>query len=81
MRKTSARQYKSQIDEELQDPGILLHRLLLHQDLLLVLHLAVLRDGGVAVVELQLVVTVLRLDWLLVGVLVGVVSRRTLVHY
>ena len=68
--------------KELQDPGILLHWLLLHQDLLLVLHLAVLRDGGVAVVELQLVVTVLRLDWLVVGVLVGVtvVSRRALVH-
>ena len=63
--------------KELQDPGILLHWLLLHQDLLL----AVLRDGGVAVVELQLVVTVLRLDWLVVGVFVGVVSRRTLVHY
>ena len=36
------------------------------------LHLAVLRDRGVAV-ELQLVVTVLRLAWLVVGVLVGVV--------
>ena len=82
MQKTSARQFKSQIDEELLDPGILLHRLLLHQDLFLVLLLAVLRDGGVAVVELQLVVTVLRLDWLVVGVLVGVtvVSRRALVH-
>ena len=40
-----------------------------------------LRDRGVAV-ELQLVVTVLRLAWLVVGVLVGVVvvSRRNLVH-
>ena len=60
---------------------LLLHQLLLHQDLFLVLYLVVLRDGGVAVVELQLVVTVLRLDWLVVGVLVGVVvSRRALVH-
>ena len=56
---------KSQIDEELLDVGILLHQLLLHQDLFLVLHLAVFRDGGVAV-ELQLVVTVLRLAWLVV---------------
>merc|ERR1719430_2026258 len=69
---TSARQIKSQIDEELLDVGILLHQLLLHQDLFIVLHLTVLRDGGVAV-ELQLVVTVLRLAWLVVGVLVGVV--------
>merc|ERR1719474_1464758 len=61
---------KSQIDEELLDIGILLHQLLLHQNLFL--HLAVLRGGGVAV-ELQLVVTVLRLAWLVVGVLVGVV--------
>merc|ERR1719167_257494 len=61
---------KSQMDEELLDVDILLDQLLLHQDL--VLHLAVLRDGGVAV-ELQLVVTVLRLAWLVVGVLVGVV--------
>ena len=51
---------------------ILLYQLLLHQDFFLVLHLAVLRDLGVAV-ELQLVVTVLRLPWLVVGVLVGVV--------
>ena len=63
-------QFKSQIDEELLDLGIALHQLLLHQDL--VLDLAVLRDGGVAV-ELQLVVAVLRLAWLVVGVLVGVV--------
>merc|ERR1711928_116621 len=48
------------------DVDILLYQLLLHQDLFLVLHLAVLRDGGVAV-ELQLVVTVLRLAWLVVG--------------
>ena len=65
-------QFKSQIDEELLDLGIVLHQLLLHQDLFLVLDLAVLRDGGVAV-ELQLVVAVLRLAWLVVGVLVGVV--------
>ena len=51
---------------------ILLYQLLLHQDFFLVLHPAVLRDLGVAV-ELQLVVTVLRLPWLVVGVLVGVV--------
>ena len=63
-------QFKSQIDEELLDLGIALHQLLLRQDL--VLDLAVLRDGGVAV-ELQLVVAVLRLAWLVVGVLVGVV--------
>merc|ERR1719430_410405 len=69
---TSARQFNSQIDEELLDVGILLHQLLLHQNLFLVLHLAVLRDGGVAV-ELQLVVTVLGLAWLVVGVLVGIV--------
>ena len=83
MQKTSARQFKSQKDEELLDPGVLLHQLLLHQDLFFVLHLAVLRDGGVAVVELQLVVTVLRLNWLVVGVLVVVVVvvlRRALVH-
>ena len=49
-----------------------MYQLLLHQDFFLVLHLAVLRDLGVAV-ELQLVVTVLRLPWLVVGVLVGVV--------
>ena len=61
---------KSQMDEELLDVDILLDQLLLHQDLFLVL--AVLRDGGVAV-ELQLVVTVLRLAGLVVGVLVGVV--------
>merc|ERR1719394_38950 len=61
---------KSQMDEELLDVDILLDQLLLHQDLFLVL--AVLRDGGVAV-ELQLVVTVLRLAWLVVCVLVGVV--------
>ena len=59
------------------DVGILLHPLLLHQDLFLVLHLAVLRDGGVAV-DLQLVVTVLRLAWLVVGVLVGVEVRQGL---
>ena len=63
---------KSQTDEELLDVDILLDQLFLHQDLFIVLHLAVLRDGGVAV-ELQLVVTVLRLAWLVVGVLVGVV--------
>ena len=61
--------------------GILLHQRLLHQDLFLVLYLVVLRDGGVAV-ELQLVVAVLRLAWLVVGVLVGSrswtsLSRRT----
>ena len=50
----------NQIDEDL---GVLLHQLLLHQDLFLVLYLVVLRDGGVAV-ELQLVVAVLRLAWL-----------------
>ena len=44
--------------------GILLHQLLLHQDLFLALYLAVLRDEGVAV-ELQLVVAVLRLAWLI----------------
>ena len=48
-------QFKSPIDEELLDLGVLLLQLLLHQDLFLVFHLAVLRDGGVAV-ELQLVV-------------------------
>ena len=69
---TPAMQFKSQIDEEILDLGIVLHQLLLHQDLFLVLDLAVLRDGGVAV-ELQLVVAVLRLAWLVVGVLVGVV--------
>ena len=47
----------NQIDDDL---GVLLHQLLPHQDLLLVLYLVVLRDGGVAV-ELQLVVAVLRL--------------------
>ena len=51
---------------------LLLHQLLLHQDLFLVLYLVVLRDGGVAV-ELQLVVAVLGLAWLVVGVLVEVV--------
>ena len=60
-------QFKSQIDEELLDLGVLLLQLLLHQDLFLVFHLAVLRDGGVAV-ELQLVVAVLRLAELVVGV-------------
>ena len=55
-----AMQIKSQIDEEFLDLGVLLHHLLLHQDLFLVLYLIVLRDGGVAV-ELQLVVAVLRL--------------------
>ena len=45
----------------------------LHQDLFLLL--AVLRDRGVAV-ELQLVVTVHRLAWLVVGVLVRVVVRQ-----
>ena len=69
---TPAMQFKSQVDEELLDLGILLHQLLLHQDLFLVLYLAVLRDGGVAV-ELQLVVAVLRLAWLVVDVLVGVI--------
>ena len=54
------------------DVGTLFHPLLLHQDLFLVLHLVVLRDGGVAV-ELQLIVTVLKLAWLVVGVLVRVV--------
>ena len=58
---------KSQTDEELLNVGILLHQLLLHQDLFLVLYLVVLRDGGVAV-ELQLVVAVLRLAELVVGV-------------
>ena len=67
-----AMQIKSQIDEEFLDLGVLLHQLLLHQDLFLVVYLVVLRDGGVAV-ELQLVVAVLRLAWLVVGVLVGVV--------
>ena len=62
-----AMQIKSQIDEEFLDLGVLLHH-----DLFLVLYLVVLRDGGVAV-ELQLVVAVLRLAWLVVGVLVGVV--------
>ena len=64
---TPAVQFKSQIDEELLDLGILLHQLLLYQDLFLVLYLAVLRDGGVAV-ELQLVVAVLRLAELVAGV-------------
>ena len=59
--------FKSPIDEELLDLGVLLLQLLLHQDLFLVFHLAVLRDGGVAV-ELQLVVAVLRLAELVVGV-------------
>ena len=67
--------FKSQIDEELLDLGVLLLQLLLHQDLFLVLHLAVLRDGGVAV-ELQLVVAVLRLAWLVVSVLFGVVVGK-----
>ena len=55
----------NQIDEDLGVflHQLLFHQLLLHQDLLLVLCLVVLRDGGVAV-ELQLVVTVLRLAWL-----------------
>ena len=64
---TLAMQFKSQVDEEFLDLGVLLHQLLLHQDLFLVLYLVVLRDGGVAV-ELQLVVAVLRLAWLVVGV-------------
>ena len=67
-----AMQIKSQIDEEFLDLGVILHQLLLHQDLFLVFYLVVLRDGGVAV-ELQLIVAVLRLAWLVVGVLVGVV--------
>ena len=67
-------QLKSPIDEELLDLGVLL-QLLLHQDLFLVFHLAVLRDGGVAV-ELQLVVAVLRLAWLVVSVLFGVVVGK-----
>ena len=62
-----AMQFKSQIDEEFLDLGVILHQLLLHQDLFLVLYLVVLRDGGVAV-ELQLVVAVLRLAELVVGV-------------
>ena len=62
-----AMQFKSQIDEEFLDLGVHLHQLLLHQDLFLVLYLVVLRDGGVAV-ELQLIVAVLRLAWLVVGV-------------
>ena len=57
---TLALQFKSQIDDEFLDLGVLLHHLLLHQDLFLVLYLVVHRDGGVAV-ELQLVVAVLRL--------------------
>ena len=68
-------QFKSQLDEELLDLGVLLLQLLLHQDLFLVFHLAVLRDGGVAV-ELQLVVAVLRLAWLVVSVLFGVVVGK-----
>ena len=60
-------QFKSQLDEEFLDLGVLLHQLLLRQDLFLVLYLVVLRDGGVAV-ELQLIVAVLRLAWLVVGV-------------
>ena len=56
------------MDEEILDLGILLHQLLLHQYLFLVLLLAVLRDGGVAV-ELQLVVAILRLALLVVSVL------------
>ena len=67
--------FKSQIDEELLDIGVLLLQLLLHQDLFLVFHLAVLRDGGVAV-ELQLVVDVLRLAWLVVSVLFEVVVGK-----
>ena len=67
--------FKSQIDEELLDLGVLLLQLLLHQDLFLVFHLAVLRDGGVAV-ELQLVVDVLRLAWLVVSVLFEVVVGK-----
>ena len=62
-----AKQFKSQIDEDFLDLGVILHQLLLHQDLFLVLYLLVLRDGGVAV-ELQLIVAVLRLAWLVVGV-------------
>ena len=57
------------------DLGVLLLQLLLHQDLFLVFHLAVLRDGGVAV-ELQLVVDVLRLAWLVVSVLFEVVVGK-----
>ena len=68
-------QFKSPIDEELLDLGVLLLQLLLHQDLFLVFHLAVLRDGGVAV-ELQLVVDVLRLAWLVVSVLFEVVVGK-----
>ena len=68
-------QFKSQLDEELLDLGVLLLQLLLHQDLFLVFHLAVLRDRGVAV-ELQLVVAVLRLALLVVSVLVGVVVGK-----
>ena len=68
-------QFKSPIDEELLDLGVLLLQLLLHQDLFLVFHLAVLRDGGVAV-ELQLVVAVLRLAWLVVSVLFEVVVGK-----
>ena len=64
---TLAMQFKSQIYEEFLDLGVLLHQLLLHQDLFLVFYLVVLRDGGVAV-ELQLVVAVLRLAELVVGV-------------
>ena len=67
-----AMQIKSQIDEEFLDLGVILHQLLLHQDLFLVLYLVVLRDGGVAV-ELQLVVAVLGLAGLVVGVFVEVV--------
>ena len=59
--------FKSPIDEDLLDLGVLLLQLLLHQDLFLVFHLAVLRDGGVAV-ELQLVVAVFRLVGLVVVV-------------
>ena len=64
---TPAMQFKSQIDEEFLDLGVILHQLLLHQDLFLVLYLVVLRDEGVAV-ELQLIVAVLRLARLVVGV-------------
>ena len=67
--------FKSPIDEDLLDLGVLLLQLLLHQDLFLVFHLAVLRDGGVAV-ELQLVVDVLRLAWLVVSVLFEVVVGK-----
>ena len=70
----SAMQFKSKIDEELLDLGILLCQLL-HQDFFPVLHLSVLKDGGVAV-ELQLVVAVLRLVGLEVGILVVVVVRQ-----